>query len=163
VVRVRSLPQVSPRVVIAGVVIAVGGSLWAILPDNPGSLHDASAAVHWKVRHGDALVAWALVRNDGPDEIELRSFLPGAPRSMVLGTEARRGHFPAIDDRWPSPKPAFKRLDGFVLLPHTKATIAVGLRVRPGTLRLEGARVRYKQDGKFYELRIRAPATVRVR
>jgi hypothetical protein len=149
--------------VIAGVVIAVGGSLWAVLPDNPGSLRDASAPVRWTVPHGDALVAWVLVRNDGPDDITLRSFLPGAPRSMVLGTEVRRGHFPAVDDRWPSPKAAFRPLDGYTVLPHTKATIAVGLRVRPGTLKLEGARVRYKQDGNFYELRIRAPATVRVR
>ena len=154
---------VSPRVIVAGVVIAVGGSLWWLLPDNPGSLHDASAPVRSTVPHGDALVAWVLVRNDGPDDIELRSFLPGAPRSMILGTEARRGHFPAIDGRWPSPKPAFRPLDGFTVLPHTKATIAVGLRVRPGTLTLEGARVRYKQDGKFYELRVRAPAVVRVR
>ena len=155
--------RVSQRVVIAGVVIAVGGTLWAILPQNPGSLRDASAAVRWTVPHGHALIAWVLVRNDGPDQITLRSFLPGAPRTMVLGTEARRGHFPAIDDRWPSPKPAFKPLDGFVMLPHTKATIAVGLRVRPGTLELESARVRYKQAGNVYELRIRAPAVVQVR
>jgi hypothetical protein len=154
---------VSPRVVIAGVVIAVGGSLWAVLPQNPGSLHDASVPVRWTVPHGDALVAWVLVRNDGPDTITLRSFLPGAPRSMVLGSEVRRGHFPAIDDRWPSPKPAFRPLSGYVVLAHTKATIAVGLRVRPGTLQLEAARVRYQQDDKFYELRIRAPATVVVR
>ena len=153
----------SPRTIVAGVVIAVGGSLWAILPDNPGSLHDASRAVRVRVPDGDALVAWVLVRNDGPDRITLRSFLPGAPRSMVLGTEARRGHFPAVDSRWPSPKPAFKPLDGYVIEPHTKATLAVGLRVRPGTLRLEGARVRYRQDGNVYELRIAAPATVRVR
>ena len=154
----------SPRVVIAGVVIAVGGTLWAVLPQNPGSLRDASAAVRWQVPRGNALLAWVLVRNDGPDQITLRSFLPGAPRSMVLGTEARRGHFPAVAERWPSPKPAFRPLDGFVMLPHTKATIAVGLRVKqPGTLRLESARVRYKQAGNFYELRIRAPATVTVR
>jgi hypothetical protein len=83
---------------------------------------------------------------------------------MVLGTEARRGHFPAVDDRWPSPKPAFKRLDGYVVLPHTKATIAVGLRMpRRATVRIEGGLVGYRQDGMDYTLRVDDRAALRFR
>lgn len=146
--------------------MAVGGSLWAWLPDNPGSLRDESVSRQFTVQRGRALAAWVLLRNSGPDRVTLREVHVGHRPSGVrlLGFEARRGHFPAVDDRWPSAKAAFRPLAGFVLLPHTKATIAVGVRVaRAGVRRLSGVRVRYRQDGLTHELRIGAPVVLRVR
>jgi hypothetical protein len=147
-------------------VIAVGGSLWAVLPDNPGSLRDESTAVRWTVPPGKTLAAWVLVRNTGPDRITLRSArmgeLPFGVR--LLGFATRRGYFPAVDDRWPSPKSAFRPLEGFVMLPHTKATVAIGFAVaQPGRVPVSGVRLRYRQDGLTHELSIGAQAVLRVR
>jgi hypothetical protein len=157
---------VSPRIVIALLVIAIGGSLWALLPDNPGSLRDESAAARWTVGPGRALVGWVLVRNAGPDRITLRtasigSGLPAGTR--LLGVAARRGYFPAVGDRWPSPREAFRPLDGFVILPKTKATIAFGLGVPgKGRIRLADVRLGYRQDGNDHELPIGRPAVLRI-
>jgi hypothetical protein len=155
----------SPRLVAAGVVMAVGGSLWAWLPDNPGSLRDETVQRQSAVKPGRALAAWVLVRNTGPDRVTLRALTLDVPRGVrVLGFEARRGYFPAIEDHWPSPKSAFRRLDGFVMQPHTKATIAVGVRTAAGgRVRLSGVRLRYRQDGLTHELAVGAPAVLRVR
>lgn len=155
----------SPRLVAAGVVMAVGGSLWAWLPDNPGSLRDESTAVRWTVPRGRALAAWVLVRNTGPDRITLRTAtIASTGDAQLLGVEARRGYFPAVDDRWPSPKAAFRPLRGFVLPPRTKATIAFGLQVdAAGRVPLAGVRLGYRQGGVTYVLRVRAPAVLRVR
>ena len=145
--------------------MAVGGSLWAWLPDNPGSLRDESTAVRWTVPRGNALAAWVLVRNTGPDRLTLRGLALDVPRGVrLLGFATRRGYFPAVDDRWPSPKSAFRPLDGFVLLPHTKATIAIGVRTAaPGAVRLTNVLVRYRQDHATHELHVRAPGVLRVR
>jgi hypothetical protein len=156
----------SPRLVAAGLVMAVGGSLWAVLPDNPGSLRDESNAVHWTVPPGTALAAWVLVRNTGPDRITLRSARTGELPSGVrlLGIATRRGYFPAVDDRWPSPKAAFRPLDGFVMPPHTKATVAFGFALtRPGRVPLAGVRLRYRQDGQTHELSVGERGVLRVR
>jgi hypothetical protein len=157
---------VSPRLVIAGVVIVVGSTLWAVLPGNPGSLSDESTAVRWRVPRGEALAAWVLVRNTGPDRIILRGVLtdPLADGVQRIGSAARRGYFPAVDDTWPSPKEAFRPLNGFVMLPHTKATIALGLAVtRQGRFTISGVRVRYRQEGDLHEEPVGARAVIVVR
>src|SRR5205085_3774007 len=80
----------SPRLIAAGVVMAVGGSLWAVLPDNPGSLRDESTAVHWTVPKGRALAAWVLVRNTGPDRLTLRALTLDVPAgARLLGLQVR--------------------------------------------------------------------------
>lgn len=152
-----------PRETIALLVVLIGGTLWLVLPENPGSLKDKSRAVRWTVPVGRSLAGWVLVRNAGSDRIVLTGASVGAlpAGARVIGAEVRPGHFATVDDRWPSPRAAFRPLNGFVIPRRTKATIAFGLAIsRRGRFPLDGVEVRYRQAGKRHVLRIASPAVL---
>ena len=155
------------RELIAALVVLVGGTLWLVVPDRQsGSLHDASAPARWRLPVGRGLVAWVVVQNRGTRTIRLRDARVGSalpPGATILGTKARIGPVPTVDDAYPGPPGPFLRLEGFEIPAGRFATIGFGLRLdRPGEVRLEDVRVDYAEDDSRETLRIRRTARVRV-
>jgi hypothetical protein len=153
------------RELVAALVVLVGGSLWLVLPDKrpaPGSLRDDSPISRWKVRPGPTLAAWVLVENRGPQTITLTGASLGRPLpegARLLGVRARIGEVATIEHAFPGPPGPFLRLEGFRIPPRRGATVGFGLQLdRAGLVRLEDARVRYREDGEDHELRARHTA-----
>ncbi|MFL5846183.1 MAG: hypothetical protein ACJ762_15960 [Solirubrobacteraceae bacterium] len=147
------------RELVAVLVIAAGGTLWLLVPDqqSDGSLRDDSAIARWRVKPGTALAAWVLVDNAGPRTITLTGArvvneLPAG--TEVLAARARIGKVLTIDDVYPGPPGPFLRLEGFEIPPNRGATIGFGLRLpASGTVALEDVRVTYRENGETHELR----------
>jgi hypothetical protein len=149
-----------PRELIAVVVVVVGGTLWLVLPASGGSLRDESTAVRFRLSPGRALAGWVLVRNRGVDAVTLtRASIAGLPAGVsVLGTAVRPGFFPVTANRWPSTRKAFVPVDGYVVTPGRKATLAFGLRfAHPVSGRLSGVRIAYRENDHPHNLTIATP------
>jgi hypothetical protein len=150
---------VRPRELLAAAVIVVGGLLWLVVPDmKGGSLRDKSEIARLRMKpNGTALIAWFLVENRGPRTITLTGArianeLPEG--AEVLGTRARIGEVATYDDVFPGPTGPFLRLEGFRIPPNRGATIGFGLQLPPeGEVRLDDARLTYRESGDDHELR----------
>lgn len=154
-----------PRELLAALVIAVGATLWLVVPDmQDGSLRDDSNLARPHLRPGPALVAWVLVRNAGPRTItltgaRLEEELPEG--ATLLGVRARIGQVPTFDDAFPGPPGPFRRIEGFRIPPGRGATVGFGVDLgEEGTVALQDARVTYRENGDTRELRIRRTARV---
>lgn len=154
------------RELLAVAVIAVGGTLWLVVPDmKGGSLRDESGIARLRYRPGEeAFVAWFLVENRGPRTITLADAriandLPEG--AEVLGVRARIGQVATFDDVFPPPPGPFLRLEGFRIPPNRGATIGFGIKVPPtGEVRLDDARLTYRENGDDHELRAHHTARI---
>jgi hypothetical protein len=157
------------RELIALVVIAVGGTLWLLVPDmEGGSLTDDSAIARWIQPPGEYLAGWMMVDNNGPRAITLTGASLGdelAEGVVVLGFRARLGKVRAITDGYPGRIGPYFRLEGFRIPPNRGATIGVGLALPAGvgTVALEDLRVTYQENGDDNELRAGHTARICVR
>lgn len=156
-----------PRELLAALVVAVGGTLWLVVPDKkppPGSLVDDSAIARWTLPPGRGLAAWVLVENLGRHTIELTGARIGRPLpagTKLLGIRARIGEVATVEDDFPGKPGPFLRLEGFRIPPGRGATVGFGLELgREGLVRLEDARVTYREDGEEHELRARHTARI---
>jgi hypothetical protein len=99
-----------------------------------------------------------LVRNRGVDPIELTGARVGSGLrngARAIGVEIRPGFFPTVDDTWPSPRHAYVPVQGYVVTPGRKATIAFGfdLPLR-GVWRMGDVRIAYRENDHEHELRV---------
>lgn len=156
------------RELVAAVVVVVGGTLWLIVPDPPsGSLQDRSVIARWRVPPGRAFAAWIVVRNQGPNTIELTGASVGSTvpaDAELLGAHARLGAVPTVERTYPIRSGPFFRLEGFEIPPGRNATIGFGIAVPDQQLvRLERAVVTYRERGEEQDLQVRHTARLCVR
>jgi hypothetical protein len=159
---------VRTRELLAALVVLVGGSLWLFVPDmrkSPASLRDDSTIGRWRLPPGSrALAAWVLVENRGPRTITLTGASIGSELpegTELLGVRARIGEVATFEHDFPGRPGPFLRLEGFRVPAGRGATVGFGLALdRPGLVRLEDARVRYREAGEEHELRARHTARI---
>ena len=150
-------------------VVAVGGTLWLLVPDmQGGSLADDSRIARWEKPPGEYLTGWMMVDNRGPRTITLQSATLGddLPEDVtLLGFRARLGKVLTIVEGYPGRPGPFFRLEGFRIPPNRGATIGVGLALPAGagTVALEDLRVTYLENGDENELSAGHTARICVR
>ena len=154
------------RELLAVLIVAVGGTLWLVVPDRKGgSLRDRSVIARWDVDPGYVLAAWVVVENAGPrtitlTEANLGSDLPDGIE--LLGGRARIGGAPTVSQGAAAP---FLRLAGFEIPPGRFATVGFALRIggAVGLVALEDVTVHYLENGDANTLRARRTARLCVR